>query len=85
MRAKLAAVVAMALVATLAWVRYQFPFLRVHPAPVVSTPSSAVSLKKIGRLPAISSHELQLLISQGLVYGIHSGRTKETVLFSQNS
>ncbi|HBQ94230.1 MAG TPA: hypothetical protein DD856_03430 [Sulfobacillus sp.] len=82
MRAKLAAVIAMALVATFAWVRYHIPFVHVPAAPVITSRiSPAVSLKKLGKLPAVSSKELQLLIDQGLVYGMHIHGTNKTVLF----
>ena len=82
MRAKVVAVMAMAMVAMLAWVRYHLPFVHVPTTPVVTTRiSPPLSMKKLGTLPAISSQELQILISQGIVYGMHVNGTGKTVLF----
>ncbi|WP_053960899.1 hypothetical protein [Sulfobacillus thermosulfidooxidans] len=82
MRAKLVALIMMALVAAFAWVRYPLSFHHVTPGSMVKPPAPPeVQLGDLGSLPTVSPSELQSLINQGLVYGIVLTPAHKTVLF----
>ncbi|WP_028962837.1 hypothetical protein [Sulfobacillus thermosulfidooxidans] len=82
MRAKLVALIIMALVAAFAWVRYPLSFHHVTTGSMVKPPvSPEVKLANLGSLPSVSPRELQSLINQGLVYGIALRSAHKTVLF----
>lgn len=82
MRAKMIAVIMMALVAAFTWLRYQIP-LHHSPTVTLAKPHSLpkVDLAKLGSLPSVSPTELQSLIGQGLVYGIAVNAPHKIVLF----